>query len=199
MRRSVPAKPLAGQYAVSSLAPEEMQGFRKEILAIYQAAFSLPPYLETEASVQWFGDSFSRHLHRPGFRGCVAREEESGRVVGFAYGYHSRPGQWWYTFVAKELQPEAIQRWLGDAFEFVELAVLPAYQGQGLGGRLHDQLLHDAPHRTAVLSTAQAETSALHLYRKRGWQILLSNVIFPANPMAYYILGLDRSEKSRGE
>ena len=86
-------------------------------------------------------------------------------------------------------------RWLEGAFELAELAVRPPLQGRGIGGRLHDHLLADRPHRTAVLSTLQEETRALHLYRSRGWRTLLEHFSFSGVGRVYRIMGLDLPPK----
>jgi ribosomal protein S18 acetylase RimI-like enzyme len=94
------------------------------------------------------------------------------------------------------MSPDQIKRWLSDYFEFVELAVHPDVQGQGTGGQLHDRLLAGLPHATAALSTRQAETRALALYRRRGWVTLLENFHFPGNLDRWLIMGKDLHSNS---
>lgn len=165
---------------LDNLAPSEIAAVRDELVAVYRAAFA-PPLYETseEDAARFAGEILPRHAGREGFRCCVAREARGGPVVGFAYGYTSVPGQWWHDLVARALGPDLAARWPDGAFEFVELAVTPVVQGRGLGGRLHDALLAGLPHRTAVLSTRDAETPAVRLYRGRGWTPLLTGYRFP--------------------
>jgi ribosomal protein S18 acetylase RimI-like enzyme len=157
---------------------------------VYGAAFAPPPYRYNEYDVFAFDGSMRRHTAQAGFKLCAARDEK-GVIVGFAYGYTSLPGQWWYDLVSSSIPERDRKRWLGDCFELAELALLPAYQGQGIGGRLHDLLFEGLPHRTAALSTAQEETAGQRLYRNRGWQILVDGFRFPYRPHPYRILGLD--------
>jgi GNAT superfamily N-acetyltransferase len=171
------------------LTPQEAEGAAGQILSVYQAAFSMPPYRESDRNVAWFAGSFRQHTRRVGFRCVAAKEAPGSPVIGFAYGFTSQPGHWWREVVADALGPDPAERWLGDAFAFAELAVDPAFQGRGYGGRLHDALLENLPHRTAVLSTIMAETTALRLYRKRGWSTLLSGFFFPGVDDPYLILG----------
>ncbi len=181
------------------LQPLDGQRLDRHLQQVYLAAFSLPPYREGEPDVVRFRESFARHVRRPGFRIIVAKDEE--QVVGFGYGYTSAPGQWWRDTVDAALGKENSKKWLSDAFELVELAVLPSKQGQGIGGRIHDELLKGSPQHTAVLSTYQTETPALRLYRKRGWVTLLSNFFFPGAGHAFLIMGLDlraRAEAKSG-
>ncbi len=62
-----------------------------------------------------FSEVFAEHLDREGFRAVVVRHPD-GRLVGYAYGYTSRPGQWWHEQVAAHLDAEARCRWLGGCF-----------------------------------------------------------------------------------
>jgi ribosomal protein S18 acetylase RimI-like enzyme len=174
-------------------APEALR-LLPEVADVYGAAFAAPPYSRTDADVANFAATFRRHGQRREFRMLGARAP-GGPLLGFSYGYTAEPNQWWYDVVARALSREARAYWLRDAFELVELAVDPAAQGQGLGGRLHDDLLRGLPHHTAVLSTAQAETAGQRLYRKRGWEVLLPHFVFPGGSMPFLIMGLDLSRR----
>jgi GNAT superfamily N-acetyltransferase len=174
-----------------ALTAGEAQGRQPEIVAVYRAAFAPPPYNRGESAVGRFAESFARHCRQPGFQ-CLAVELAPGRpIAGFAYGYRSQPGQWWHDHVAATLGEKLTRRWLGDCFELVELAVHPASQGQGAGSRLHDGLLGGRRQRTAALSTIQAETTALQLYRRRGWVTVLEDFFFPGVATPFLIMGLD--------
>jgi ribosomal protein S18 acetylase RimI-like enzyme len=142
-----------------------------ELVDLYRAAFTAPPYDEDEASIERFRDEqLPRHAEREGFRCVIARNGDC--VVGFAYGYTGRRGQWWTDYVAARVPDALAQQWLGAHFEFVELAVHPEHQGRGIGGALHDALLTDLPHHRALLSTWQDDLPARRLYLNRGWQVL---------------------------
>jgi ribosomal protein S18 acetylase RimI-like enzyme len=144
---------------------------RSEVVEVYRAAFGQPPYHEDEDAVARFRDEqLPAHADREGFRCVLTREE--GRVVGFAYGYTGRRGQWWTDYVAERVPQEVAQAWLDGHFEFVELAVHPDHQGRGIGSALHDALLTDLPHERALLSTWRQDTPARRLYLNRGWHVL---------------------------
>jgi len=97
--------------------------------------------------------------------------EQAGELLGFAYGYTGRRGQWFSDRVAEEL-PEVAGVWIGAHFEFVELAVLEQARGRGLGRRLHDTLLGTTTSDRALLSTWNEDRPAMHLYRSAGWKLL---------------------------
>lgn len=158
--------------------------------AIYRAAFGPPPYRSTEAEVRMFRRYLPRHAGREGFLCAAAYDATTEQWVGMAYGYTSRPGQWWHDQITPKLAPAQVQQWFTNSFEWVELAVIPEYQGHGLGKLLHDTLLGIIPNPCAVLSTIQVETPAYHLYQQRGWQIICRNFHFESTPHPFLIMGL---------
>lgn len=173
---------------IEALDHDALERREDQLLRIYRETFSGPPYNEREEDVAVFLDRMWRHSTYPGFRfrGAIG---EDGAVLGFSYGYSSRPGQWWHEVVGRAIPPEVRTDWLGDAFDFTELAVRPDARGRGLGGRLHDALLAGVAHRTACLSTHQSESVALRLYRGRGWEDVLRDFHFPGFAEPYLILG----------
>lgn len=164
------------------------QAWLPEMVEIYRQAFTPPPYNKGEEEVIYFENTLPEHAQRADFRLTAALEEE--RLLGFAYGYTSAPGQYWQVVVRRRLTPELAAFWLSNAFQLAEMALLPAWQGQGIGGALHDRILEGLPHRTAVLSTMAAETNAFHLYRGRGWQVLVEEFTPPGMARAYRVMGL---------
>lgn len=173
------------------LAVTELAAVRAGLLAVYSAAFAPAPYNESPEDFERFDESLARHSRRKGFRCCVARDNADGRLLGFAYGYNGGPGDYWWEAVSDALEPLVADKWLGNCFQLNEIAVLPPAQGQGIGGWLHDVLLEGLSQRTAVLSTLQAETRAVRLYRRRGWVTLLHDFVFPEAADPYVIMGTD--------
>lgn len=162
-----------------------------QLAAIYLTAFGPPPYNKNWSDSIRFLRNLNGHARQAGFRATAAQLPGSTEIVGFAYGYDSKPGQWWHDIVRAALDPEVASRWLDNAFELVELAVTPNYQGRAIGRRLHDALLGSLPHQRALLSTLTIETTALRLYRRRGWITLLEELSFPNNKRPYRVMGLE--------
>ncbi|MBV9790610.1 MAG: GNAT family N-acetyltransferase [Chloroflexi bacterium] len=175
---------------VQRVTAQQLDQVLPDLLAVYRAVFSLPPYNEGEQDVAAFAESFNRQVQYPGFQGYVA-QDNTAQVCGFSYGFTVSGEARWHRLFFELLQPQSRETWLDDCFLLVELAVVPERQGQGIGGRLHDAVLADVPHRRAILSTAQNENPALHLYWRRGWEVLAQDWSFqdPASPS--YLLGLD--------
>jgi GNAT superfamily N-acetyltransferase len=138
-----------------------------------------------------FDEILPQHAGREAFR-CVIADDEAGRLVGLAYGYRGRPGEWWYDVVAGEMGEQLASRWLGPRhFELVELMVAPDRRRHGLGGLLHDAILDRATKTTAVLSTQVDNAAARTLYKRRGWQIVVPELRFQPGAEPYCVLGLD--------
>ena len=134
--------------------------------------------------------AFREHAEYPGYRGVVAVEE--GSAVGYAYGYTTEPGQYYHEALRAVLPRSTYGRWLADCFELVELGVVPAARGRGLGGRLHDVLLDGLPHATSVLTTGVDNHPARALYEGRGWQALFEP-FDPEGSKPMVVYGLARS------
>jgi len=128
------------------------------------------------------------HTKRVGFR-AVATLDDSGRLLGFGYGYRGEPGQWWHDQVRAGLDPQAYAHWMSDCFELVELHVLPEAQGAGRGHAQLRALLDGVPSATVLLSTPEGESRAWRLYRRTGFQDVLRHHVFPGDTRPFAVLG----------
>lgn len=137
-----------------------------EVFEVYDAVFGDLPDREA-----WRRDVWDRHTARPGFR--LARAFDGGRLVGFGYGYTGERGQWWTDQAARVLPPDVAGQWLGGHFELVSIGVLEGVRGSGVGRGLLDVLCGGLPHpRWVLMTTANADDPARHLYQRAGWEVL---------------------------
>lgn len=181
---------------IELVASPGLGAVREGIVAVYREVFAIPPYAETEEDAARFADRLPRHAASDGFRCAVA--QDGGRVVGFGYGYIFRRGQWWHDVVRAGLDPAAAERWLAKAFELAQLAVLPPWQGRGIGGRLHDLLLDGCPSPTAIASTVERDNPAVAFYRRRRWATLLEGFRYPGGTAPYLVLSRDLRPSGEG-
>ena len=134
-----------------------------------------------------------RHASNPGLRSLAAIEEESGRMVGFAYGFRGLQGQWWHDVVWSAIIATsgraAAASWLDNALEIAEVHVRPEFQQRGIGRRMMLELTADRTERTALLSTRDAPTPARHLYGQLGFTDLLRAFQFPGGGPPYAVMG----------
>jgi ribosomal protein S18 acetylase RimI-like enzyme len=175
------------RYDIQPLSAEDLTGPVLEgVLRVFGAALG---FSRADSRVRAQESITRRHAERGGFRAFGAFDDS--KLVGFSYGYASQPGLWWREQVWAALSPEQRDHWFADAFEVCELHVHPAHQGHMLGGRLHDTLLADLPHQTALLSVMHKSQRARHLYFSRGWQMLIEELRFSSDPLTpFSILGL---------
>jgi ribosomal protein S18 acetylase RimI-like enzyme len=132
--------------------------------------------------------SARKHVAHEGFA-CRAALLEDGTLVGFGYGYTTKPGQWWHDLVRNALAGQQARDWLRDAFELSELHVLPEWHGMGIGRRLLTSLADGIPHAAMLLSTPDQDTRAFRLYRSTGFVDLARNYLFPGDARPFAVLG----------
>jgi ribosomal protein S18 acetylase RimI-like enzyme len=137
-----------------------------ELWPVHDAVFGDHPSFEA-----WRAEVWDRHAAREGFR--LARARVAGELVGFAYGYTGRTGQWWTDHVAELLAPGVAEAWLGGHFELVSIGVLPEARGRGVGRELLTSLCDGLPHeRWLLMTTADESDPARRLYARHGWSVL---------------------------
>lgn len=193
---------IAGERCTRKLAAmrvtfRELQAaeFRSAIdafVAVYAAAMNPPARMLAGRDA-----ILDRHAGNRGFR-ALAAVVDGDTLVGFTYGFHGEPGQWWHDVVAGALAAAPGRAslaladgrgWLDDSFEVAELHVHPEYQGMGIGRSLLLRLTADRPERTAVLSTADTESRARRLYRGVGFTDLLTGFRFAGGEPPYAVMG----------
>lgn len=168
---------------VAPWSAQELGARADDVLDVYAEAMGV-----TRADARGRRSILTSHLDRDGLLAVAACDDD--RLVGIAYGYLGRPGQWWHDQVKTAMDASLASIWLTDAFEVCELHVRPPWQGTGLGRDLLAQLLAGTPARTAVLTTPDADTRARRFYRTGGWVDLARDVRFPGDPRTFAVLGL---------
>lgn len=137
-----------------------------EVWSVYDPVFGDQPDQAT-----WRTSVWDRHTTRDGFR--LARAWDDGVLVGFAYGYTGRSGQWWTDHVRTTLEPDVADAWLDGHFELVSIGVLSSARGRGTGRALLRALLAGLPHdRLLLMTTSDPDDPARRLYAAEGWTVL---------------------------
>ena len=176
-RAEVLVEPISRQ-ALGGELLEAVYGVYCGALAVDQEALS---------ALVWRDETLAKHATQDDFTFLVACE--GGDVVGFAYGYSGRYGQWWTDRVAESLGEEQRKLWLDPPhFEVCELHVRPDRQRLGIGARLLGELLARQPHDRVLLTANPAKAQPIPFYRKHGWQEL-ADVVFGEGYPRYVLLG----------
>jgi GNAT superfamily N-acetyltransferase len=184
-----------GRVEISQWTPAQFGARLPDVMTVYRRAF-LDLHERNPARAESERTAHARtHVNRPGLRVVAALAPdpdlppERAPLVGVGYGQPGARGQWWHDTVLAALPPEVGRQWLGDAFEVVELHVLPEYQGRGLGRRLLRDLLDGCGRRTAALSALELPDSpARRLYAAEGFVPLLSQFSFGGGDTPYAVL-----------
>lgn len=130
--------------------------------------------------------TFPKHIGWPGFRMFAAAID--GHMLGFAYGYTSLSGQWWHDQVRAAVVAAGHETFLIDAMELAETAVLPQFQGRGIGHRLMEGFL-DRVAQPVLLGVEAADDRAVGLYTAHGFIELLSDFQYPGWDDRIIIMG----------
>ncbi|MEU6176221.1 GNAT family N-acetyltransferase [Streptantibioticus parmotrematis] len=154
-----------------------------EALAVQALAFGLN---DEEIAVRT--QIVLRHLTQPGVR-ALGATTTGGRLVGFGYGMPNDRAHWWSTVVEPYLRRTGTADWLDDSFVVVELHVLPAHQGKGVGRRLITGLTAPVPQPRSILSALDLDSPARRFYRGLGYTDLAHPVHFPSAPVPYTVMG----------
>ena len=183
--------------SVSELSPGEFTARLDQLIVVYAAAMRPPAELLAGRRSIMAG-----HTVHPGFRALAVTDDGTGEAVGFGYGFHGAPGQWWHDTVSRALAAArgdaAAGAWLDDSFEVAELHVAPDYQGRGVGAGVLLQLTSGRAERTALLSTRDADTPARRLYRGTGFADLLTAFrFFPGGEPPYAVMGAELPLRAR--
>ena len=175
--------------ALRELRPGEFLGELDRLVAIYASAMDADP-----AVLPGRRELMRRHVDYPAFHALAAVAAEPGApVVGFAYGFHGEPGQWWYdavwTALARATSVSYAASWLVNCVEVAEVHVRRERQRCGVGTSMLLGLTGDRPERTALLSTPDRDTTARRLYRRLGFADLLTGYSFPGGSPPYAVMG----------
>ncbi|MFC4004644.1 GNAT family N-acetyltransferase [Prauserella oleivorans] len=177
----------SGAQRFARFSADEFRARLPEALSLYVAAMNYPEGTAEQRAPMWL-----THALREGWR-CVAALDGDDRLVGLAYGYRGRPGQWWHEQVRRGLAgregEQAADAWLEDYFELTEIHVRPESQGHGTGEELLRRLVDGLTDRHVLLSTPEGTSRAWKLYRRLGFVDVLRDYRFAGDPRPFAILG----------
>jgi hypothetical protein len=127
-----------------------------QLVAVYRAAMSAPPFFETEVETGWFAEELADEVTVPGFRCWTARD--GNPLVGFAYGFPTLeiPSDGWYGLV-RDTVGEGASEWLEGQFAVVWIAVHPS-GGAGAWAASSSSTCSPAPARSGPGSSPTTST-----------------------------------------
>lgn len=152
--------------SVELISPDDLAPLREELIALCAQAFAADPWRDPPGRAVKVVDRVYASVGKPSFRLVTCRVD--GMLVGFGYGNVD-------TFCAS-LAPRSFGH--HKAFELVDLAVAPMFQGLGFGRKVHDALLAHAPLPRLLLTHQALELRSR--YTRWGWRDL-GDVVIPGS------------------
>lgn len=182
------------RHRIVNLTGEEAWLRRVEVGEIYRQAFGCSP----EEADGFVTGSFAHVREYTGATLLLAEVDD--KAVGLLYGYTYEPLQWWSQRVGAPIIRAGYRQYLDDAFSLAELAVLPDFQGNGIGTALLGHQLATQPQEYVLLSTdADPGVGAASLYERFGFRVIVSLFSYIENSGAAHIMGaqLDANSTKR--
>jgi ribosomal protein S18 acetylase RimI-like enzyme len=110
--------------------------------------------------------------------------QTSDDLVGFVFGYSLRQDRDWFAGLNPEPEPGFTDERGGErTVVLAEIEVRKAWQGRGIGHRLHDTFLEGRREERATLTANPAATGTHALYEGWGWRRAGT---IPGRPGAYF-------------
>lgn len=141
---------------------EQMTAMLESIAELYvQIHSGSPEYDYPMYSRRGFLARTRSQARRPGFE--IVTASTDGALVGFSFGYPFPDAEWWANCTPV---PDEIRK--SSKFAVIELDVLHAHRGKGLGKRLLKELLDGRGEEYATLAAIPGSL-AHSMYMRWGW------------------------------
>ncbi|MFE4783703.1 GNAT family N-acetyltransferase [Streptomyces sp. NPDC056716] len=137
---------------------------------VYAEAFAEPPYQEGPDDVAEAFRRFRSQARKGTFRAALAVRSEDGEPVGMAYGFALGPDTRWWDQLTEPVPEERRREDGRRTFGLMELAVCPAWRGQGVARCLHATLLDGIGAERVLLNVHPGSAAASAAYRAWGYR-----------------------------
>ncbi|MFE2044048.1 GNAT family N-acetyltransferase [Streptomyces sp. NPDC059477] len=137
---------------------------------VYAEAFAEAPYHEGPDDVAAAFRRFRSQTRKGTFRAALAVRVEDGEPVGMAYGFPLGPDTKWWDQLTEPVPEEQRREDGRRTFGLMELAVCPAWRGQGVARCLHETLLDGVEAGRVLLNVHPDSAAASAVYRAWGYR-----------------------------
>lgn len=146
----------------------EFSAIRQIFIDLYTEVFA-HEINEPFWSVEKFAERIDRHASMRGFDAVVASLRN--RPIGYAYGI-TLPAttRWWATIRPPLTDPEFTREDGNRTFALFEVIVQPEWQNQGIGRRIHEELLSTRFEHRVTIATHHGNTHARKTYLRWGYE-----------------------------
>ncbi|MFI7630315.1 GNAT family N-acetyltransferase [Microbispora rosea] len=137
-----------------------------ELAEVYMTIRAEPPYDSGPLYHRGrFLERTRQQMTVPGF--CLVTVRDGEALAGFGFGLPLAAGRWW----GGETTPGPEEVVAAEKFAVIELNLVPAYRGRGIGGRLLGELLEGRPEPYAML-LSRPDAAAHAIYEHWGWKVV---------------------------
>lgn len=143
-----------------------------ELVQVYARVYDTPPYIgDPFFSVASFRERLEAAFGSEGFETVTARRD--GQIVGYVHGATLPVDKPWWTSLS-ERRPVQLQKLAdtGQVFWLRELMVLPEYQNQGLGRKIHDTMIVGRAESITTLTCIVDNQPAHDAYVRWGYTVM---------------------------
>lgn len=167
--------------ALADYTGRELGAIRKIAIDLYCEVFGREidkPFW----SVERYSQRIQRHAAMSGFSAIIAYAHEE--PIGFAYGITLPATTRWWATIQPPLTGPAFTREDGHrTFALFEVIVTPEHQGQGIGRRIHDELLFKRSEQRVTIATHHGNTHARNIYTRWGYHHIGTRQPTPPAPL----------------
>lgn len=154
-----------------------------ELIEVYGHVYDTPPYIgDPFFSVASFRERLEAAFSSEGFETVTARWD--GRIIGYVHGATLPADKPWWTSLG-DRKPVQLQTLAdaGQVFWLRELMVLPEYQGQGLGRKIHDTVITGRAESATALTCIIDNQPAHDAYLRWGYTVMGEIKHAPESPI----------------
>ncbi|MBB5867892.1 ribosomal protein S18 acetylase RimI-like enzyme [Allocatelliglobosispora scoriae] len=162
-------------------AAAEVPDLLDALCDVYADAYGHVPGEDSTVKTEAFRDRADAALDASNYELVTAWD--SGGIVGFVFGYSLRPERGWWNGLNPEPAPGFIDETGDRTVVLAEIEVRSAWQGRGVGHRLHDEFLGGRGEERATLASNPAAAETHALYQGWGWRRV---GVVPGRPGSYY-------------
>lgn len=174
----------APRLSIHRCQPEEAKEIADELTAVYAEVYNVAPYIgDPFFSVPSYINRLTLAFDMPGFETVTARLDD-GTLAGYVHGVTLDPERAWWTSLGDARPADAVEAAEKDGvFWLRELMTLPAYQGLGVGRRLHDEVVAGRAEPWTTLTCIIDNEPARSAYPRWGYEVIGRIQHAPESPL----------------
>lgn len=149
-----------------------VKAITEELVQVYARVYDMPPYIgDPFFSVASFRERLEAAFDSEGFETVTARRD--GQIIGYVHGATLPADKPWWVSLG-DRRPSRLQGLAdaGQVFWLRELMVLPEYQNQGLGRKIHDTVSTGRAESPITLTCIIDNQPAHDAYIRWGYTVM---------------------------